>query len=242
MKRAAAALLAWLLLAVGVSAQVRVRGDATYQPYKKIVLVAESKGEGVSFLWDVDGECDLEERGATLYVWAAPGRYKVTLTAVDFGAKKIERARFTFTVEGAPAPVPPGPKPPGPTPPGPTPPAPVAGLKVLIVEESADRPKLPSAQQALILGKPFRDLLDAKCTADPDTNSKKAWRILDKDQDAGALAKFYQDALSSAKGKAMPRIVIGSDSGVVADVPLPATYAEAAALVTAYGHKLRKAG
>jgi hypothetical protein len=241
LRRQATAILWLFCLAAAAHAQPRVKGAANYPPNTPIVLKAtDVTGPKAQFLWDVSGGAKFVEAGDTLYVWAPPGDYTVRLTAIDFDAKKVERATFAFTVDGAP---PPGPTPPGPEPKPPTP-QPVAGLKVLILEESADRTKLPPAQVSLIAGKPFRDFLDSRCADDPETGTRKAWRIADKDQDLRAVAKFYQDAQARAKGQPMPRIVIGSDAGVVYEGPLPANLQEAQALLNKYrpAAQRRKAG
>lgn len=227
------ALFACLLLAGRAAAALEVKGEASYKPHTPIVLTASGASDKAQYLWDVSAPAKVREVGGSLHVWAPPGAYDVSLIAVDFEKKTLERARFSFTVEGAPQPPGPGPNPP---------PTPISGLKVLIVEDTAARPKLPAAQESLITGKPFRDFLDAKCAADPDTMTKKAWRIADKDTDLRSVAKFYQDAQAKARANPMPRIVIGSDAGVVYEGPLPANLAEAQALVGKYGKPLRKAG
>lgn len=90
----------------------KVKGEKLYAPYDKIVLVAaDVTSPDAQYLWDVTGDVQTVEAGDTIYIWAAPGRYAVTLTAVDFVKKKIERAKFSFTVGDPPPPPPP---PPGP--------------------------------------------------------------------------------------------------------------------------------
>jgi hypothetical protein len=97
-----------------------VKGEKTYAPHQKIVLRAEDvSSPKAQFLWDVSGDAQTEEVGNALYVWAPPGKYVVKLTAIDFEAKRVERASLTFTVGGpgpGPTPVPPGPTPVPPTP------------------------------------------------------------------------------------------------------------------------------
>jgi hypothetical protein len=97
-----------------------VKGEKQYAAHEPIVLTAtEVSSKSAQFLWDIDGAAKTRESGATLYVWAPPGKYTVRLTAIDFDAKKVERATFTFSVGDTP----PGPGPgPGPGPKPPTPP------------------------------------------------------------------------------------------------------------------------
>ncbi len=249
LRRVASCSLLLLVLAAGPApAQVEVKGEAVYAPYKKIELRA-SGGETplpktISYLWDVDGttDPDVVEAGPVLYVWAQPGTYKVLLTAVDFESKKVSRARFTFRVGGTP-PVPPGPEPPEP----PVPPTPTKGLRVLILYETADASKMPAAQQQILFNQAMRTWLSAKCDADNQTASGKAWRIADRDQDFSGLSPAWQKMMAAGKSLTMPAVVIAGADGTAAYVgPLPATIAEAQALVSKYAPSTtpskRKAG
>src|SRR5262245_740948 len=178
--------LLWLFLPTSALAQAKVKGQAQYEPYKKIVLRAQDvSSKAAQFLWDIDGEADVEERGAELFVWAAPGKYRVRLTAIDFEEKKVERASFSFVVAGPTPPVPPGPGP-GPQPPGPTPKG--AFNRALILYESAEEAKMPKGQQAVLYSKAVRDYLKGHTLKDKD-NANGAWRIWDKDVDAAGEGK-----------------------------------------------------
>ena len=87
------ALLVFLIVGIA-HADVTLKGEKVYQPFDKIVLEATKvSSPKAQFLWDVTGEAQVEEVGNKLYVWAKPGLYTVTLTAIDFETKKIERAR-----------------------------------------------------------------------------------------------------------------------------------------------------
>lgn len=110
-----------LVLVSGLTAQVKIAGEKTYNLHEPIVLKAEGAGTKAQCLWDIDGAAQVVESGQTLYVWAPAGRYTVKLTAIDFDSKTVTRMRLSFTVEGAPGPGP-EPDPPGPGPkPPPTP-------------------------------------------------------------------------------------------------------------------------
>ena len=107
-------------------------------------------------------------------------------------------------------------------------------MKVLILEESADRSKLTPLQRSILTGKAFRDFLNAKCAPDPTWQGGKGWTIQDKDNDLSRLPDFYQKAQAKAKGNPMPRIVIGNDSAIIYEGPLPATVQEAIDLVNKF--------
>lgn len=241
--RAIACLLALCLAGPALGQTVKLPDKLTTPPGRLAALKIEYDGDDIR--WDVPPELDVfreydpDPKVIRLrligYAKADGKAYTVRLLAVTTKDKKLSPfAACAITVGG------------GKPDPDPDPdPKPIAGLKVLILEETADRPKLPSAQQSLLTGKKFRDFLDGKCADDPDTNTKKAWRIADKDQDLRQVAKYYQDAQAKAKGQPMPRIVVGSDQGVIYEGPLPASLSEAQALINKFtpakGH-LKKAG
>lgn len=223
--------------------------DKTFDPHKKIHFQAtEVTSVKASFLWDIEGvgqttsAPDTIELGDTVYVWAAPGSYRVRLTAIDFENKKVERASITFAVTGTPAPPEPGPTPPGPgpTPPGPTPPLPRpipgTGMKVLIIYETADLSKLPAAQLAALYSKTVRDYLNQKCVVGPDGKTKE-WRLWDKDVVTTGETETWKTAMKDnvARAKSLPWIVIASDTKAGSfEGPLPASTEQLLALLKKY--------
>lgn len=86
-----------------------------------------------------------------------------------------------------------------PQPPQPDAPIKEPGFRVLIVEETADRSKLPVTQAVIMTSATFRNYLRNACVADSTASDGKAWRIWDKDTDATNELKLWQDALKSAK-------------------------------------------
>jgi hypothetical protein len=240
LRRQASAVILLFCLAAAAHAQPRVKGAANYPPNTPIVLKAtDVTGPKAQFLWDVSGGAKFVEAGDTLYVWAAPGDYVVRLTAIDFDAKKVERATFMFTVDGAPSP---GPTPPGPVPPGPTPtPTPTKGLHVLILYESADATKLPAAQQGILYGKATRDWLNANCSP---WGGIKDWGIFDKDSDLSGYSPTLK-ALQLRPRASLPWVVIAGDgAAVLFEGPLPADAASMLALLNKFrpASQRRKAG
>lgn len=235
--------LALMLLFTVTAAAVTVKGEKTYKPYEPIVLKAQDTiSTKAQFLWDVDGDASIVEAGDTLYVWAAPGKYRIRLTAIDFDNKKVERASFTFTVSGDPKPPDPGPGPgPDPKPPTPDPdnpaPIPVKGFRVLIVYESAELSKYSAQQQAILTGKTVRDYLNANCVAGP--KEQKEWWILDKDADVSAIAKHWQDAMKRPR-KSTPWIIV-SDGVKGYEGALPASVADTISLLKKYAPSSKKA-
>jgi hypothetical protein len=222
--------LALFLLLPPWSQAAEVKGQAVYKPHEPIILKAtDVTSKTAQFLWDITDPAQVKEVGADLHVWAPPGSYTVRLTAVDFEAKKVERATFKFTVSGTP-PTPPGPEPgPGPTPPTPTDtPFPgVTGMHVLILLESAEGNELNAEQRAIVRGATVRNYLLNKTPKDA-TNPNGAFRMWDKDTPTSAAPKVWADALTRAKGKAgfkTPWVMVGNaKSGF--EGPLPATASE----------------
>ncbi len=135
---------------------------------------------------------------------------------------------------GCPTPGPLPPVPPGPVPPvPPVPPGPVQGLRVLILEESADRNKLPLGQLAIILGTQMRTFLDAKTPTGKDGKSHQ-WRIWDKDVSADNDEPEWK-AMLARPHPTLPWIVLADAKGTVAfEGPLPATVDETVSLIKKY--------
>jgi len=70
----------------------------------------------------------------------------------------------------------------------PNPPVVERSLRVVIVEETADRPALPSGQLAILTSPVVRRWLDANC--DPLGDGTRSWRIVDKDAVGGLPAEL----------------------------------------------------
>lgn len=227
-----------LLLLVVDAPAASIKGQVTYKQYDPIVLKAQDiTSANAQYLWDVDGGAKFVEVGGTIYVWAPPGKYRVSVTAIDFDSKKVERARFNFVVEGKPVPPDPGPGPVPPDPgPGPTPdpaPIPVQGFRVLIVYESADltdSAKMPATQVNALTSKTLHEYLDSKCVAGPKV---KEWRIWDKDENGANEAKHWQDAMKRPR-KSLPWIII-SDGKTGYEGPLPVDAQKIVDLLKKYG-------
>lgn len=225
---------------VQVERAVIVKVDVTLVTSLPFTVKAPA-GAGLYF-WTYPASVTAVDEGDVLRITAAPkGELTVSVKSVqaDWDAKKFvtKFGSVTFAVGDVPQPTPPVP----PEPPGP---APVSGLRVLILEESMDRTKLPASQILIMTSKPMRDWLDSKCMADPGTGSGKAWYIADKDLDFSTLSVQWQTMMAKGKGQAMPAVVIaGADGNPVFVGPLPATVAEAQSLIGKYvPTSQRKAG
>ncbi len=140
----------------------------------------------------------------------AEGVYYIHAVACKAG--KMTGIRTCKVVVGKPGPVPPGPDPvpPGPVPPGPLPPAPIPvdGFRVLMVYETGDVQKLPSAQAAVLFSKSIRDYLDGKCVLGPDGKTRE-WRIWDQNIDPTLESSLWQTAMKRPRAS-IPWIVIST--------------------------------
>lgn len=215
------------------------------RPVKAVPL--EVSGDTVTIIKGLP--CKVTARaGADLYLWnvpagvtatsadnvltvtaAAKGTYTVSVVAitVDFEKKKLTKDSGEVVLNVGEGPAPPGPKPPDP--PGPTPGGP---LRVLIVYESADLPKLPKEQQAILFDMKVRGALkDRTDKAGPDGRGFNIW---DKDIDATGAAKFWRDALKRSRS-ATPFIHLFKGDAVVHEGPLPANVEDALTLINKYG-------
>jgi hypothetical protein len=136
------------------------------------------------------------------------GRYRLlayTAAADEASAPAVT----TVNIGDAPAPTPVPPEPP-PTPPTPVDPSPfpAAGLRVLIVEETANRSTLPPAQLAILFDQRVHELLNSKCVQDTEIG-RKAWNIWDADEKLEKAPKLWQDAMKRPR-KSVPWIMIGN--------------------------------
>lgn len=134
-----------------------------------------------------------------------------------------------------PPPQPPGPTPPGPQPPGPVPPGPspiFKDLRVLIIEESADRGKLPAKQREILFDAQVRKWLNDNCKVGPDGVTRE-WVIPDQDQDLSGYSKEL-DELRKRPRKSLPWIIIEGDGNVLYEDALPNDVPSALALLNKY--------
>ncbi len=225
-------------------AKVRLPKEAGLYVEGDVVLVVKSLPFKVVssepadlYFWRIPLGWKATENGPTLTVTEAPqGTYTVSVQTlkIDWDTRKTIAKTFAQEVNigKVSPPVPPiPPVPPTPDPPVPPVPPPVALPKVLIIEESSERTKLPASQQMVILGKPMRDWLNAKCAPDPATDSGKGWAIWDKDVDASGASKFYQDALKQPR-TSVPWVVVGDDTTISYSGALPTTTSATIALLS----------
>lgn len=230
MRRLATCCLLLLALAGSAFAELRIIGEASVKPGKAIRLKVEGASEGSAVVWDFDEDnLDLEEAGDRLIGSGNPGTYRIKCRAIMLtkdGKTKVETARFTLTQEGQPKPPPP-PVPPDP----PAPPTPAGALRVLVVYEAADLPKMPAGQRAVLFDQKVRGALkDRTDKAGPDG---RGWNIWDKDLDASGADKFWRDALKRARPK-VPYVHLFKGEAAVYEGDLPATSEEMVNLVTKY--------
>lgn len=254
MRRFASCLL-FLLLAAPLWAQevaLEVKGDTATVQVDRVVVVREDRllvrslpfsvqapAGGFGYQWDVPTGWQVTRKGRTLEVTAAPkgdAKVSVTYSVVDFDKRTTEEkfGQVAFVVGEVSPPTPPDPKPPAPVP--------VAGMKVLIVYESADLSKMPAAQQSVLYGKTVRERLNSLTGLGPDGKTRE-WRMYDKDTDASGEAPHWGKLLKRPR-VSVPWVVISDGGGnVVHEGALPGTVAEFLGLLDRFAPKaLRKAG
>lgn len=240
----ASLLLLPLLLAAGpieMPAEVRV-------PVGRLgALAITTTGSELQYIvagGDIDAfrEYDLDPKTIRLRVQAyqAGTADIVAATLVD---GKISLAKCHLIFGDAP-PVPPGPNPPGPnppTPPDPPAPIPLAGLRSLIVYESADVHKLPAAQMKALYSVNLRKALTDYCIK--TDKGLAEWRYWDKDAPTENEPAHWQAAMKLAHEKlSQPGFVsplwILSNGGVGGYCgPFPQSEKEAMDLVEKYRSK-----
>lgn len=191
--------------------EMKVSGaDKTYKTFEPIILKAqEVTSKDAQFLWRVDSkQARVVRSGDTAYVWAPPGNYTVTLTAIDFEKKKVEEAEFTFTVEGG-VPNPPGPSPgPGPDPgPGPGPsPQPVTPLVKALRDAYAQETDAARARHLAQLSRVYSEGAAEVARTSPKTLDP-VWKVLSakaKDYGLGGKIPKVQAALQQELKSKLP--------------------------------------
>lgn len=241
--------LAALLLATCTSlAELKIAGKDLVKPHGAAELTLEG-ADGYKVIWNITPPpVYLKTVGNTVIFTGPPGGYTINAVYANFKKEDLGQLQYKVTFEGVTPPVPPvppGPVPPGPTPPGPTPPpTPAAGLKVLILEETAELGKLPGTQISVLRSTAFRSWLDTVCDPDSNTDSGRAWTIQDKDTDLTGYNKDFQAARLRPR-TGVPWIILMDGKGtVIHESALPLTIEDTKALITKYvpAKAKRKAG
>lgn len=190
-------------------------------------LTATVPPGGFGYSWDFPEGFKTKRKANKLDILTAPkGNHRVSVeySVVDFDAKKVETLflEVAITVGDGPGPKPPPDPDPDPDPD--PPPVPTGGLTVLILYESADKAKLPSAQSQIFTSVPVRQYLQAKCVADPSPVAAdgKAYRIWDDDEPGTGDTKLWQDLAKRQPDNITPWIYV-SNGKAVFEGPLPLT-------------------
>ncbi|HEY1378693.1 MAG TPA: hypothetical protein VGF55_17980 [Gemmataceae bacterium] len=230
------ALLAAVLAAGGPARGQSVKLPETVagKPGAWIVVPAEADGGPVRWYLPDPGLTEVPLAALFGDDWAAhargrvftaevPGRHRV-VAYCGKGDAASPPAVCTVVVGESPAP-------PAPTPPSPAP-LPGAGLRVLIVYETAELSTYPKDQLSVLYGSAVRGYLDAHCAKGPDGKTAE-WRIWDQNVPTGAEAKVWQDAMSRKRDKLPWLVVSNGASGF--EGPLPGTVGETLKLLKQYG-------
>lgn len=192
-------LLAWQAFA----AEVRIDPPAPVKPGRLLRITATASDPKAIRWVNTNPDLDLIESETGRWAIASSpkaGRYRIAAYS-DAGGPPTY---VDVVVEGeTPAPVPPRPvDPPSPVdPPAPTP-VPTGPLRVLVLYESEDLPRMKPGQLDALYSRKVRDALDDACAADGPV---KAWRVWDRDTDASAASKEWQAALARARRPARVR-------------------------------------
>jgi hypothetical protein len=117
--------------------------------------------------------------------------------------------------------------------PGPEPgPTPSGKLWTCIVEETAERSKLPPAQVAALTSGDVRDYLNSHSDRE---GAAPTWRIFDKDQDVSNESQVWQDEFAVMRAEPTPSISIKSGRRWTKPQPLPKDSDSLLKLLKKYG-------
>lgn len=230
----------WLLCLLLVSsccrlsdAQIRLLPE--YAPGQPVVAEASfgdaPEGATAHVLWSVGGDAGYLPVSATrIAIWPRYGLKTSELavrcsgfltTAGSDGQELLVKDSFReFTASTVILGLSDDPRPPQPPQPPPTPdtpaPIPVPGLRVLIVYESKDLPKMPKEQQSILFDKDVREYLGQACVK---LNGTPEWRIVDQNVQVYGEQQVWKDALARQRGE-MPWVII-SNGKTGYEGPLP---------------------
>lgn len=162
-----------------------------------------------------------------------PGQLAIT-QIVGSTSGRVAYQKVLVKIGAAPQPPPvdppaPDPKPPEPKPPEPTPQP--GKLRVLIVEETADRGKMPPAQQEILFSLAIRTYIKTACSKHSDGTPD--FRLYDDDTDVGKDLPWLQSAMKEPRNS-LPWIVLSNGSTGYSG-PLPADEAATLELLKKYG-------
>lgn len=114
-------------------------------------------------------------------------------------------------------------------------PIPSSGFAVLVLEETADRTKLPPEQAALFTDTNIRAYLNTHCIKGPDGKTPE-FRFFDKDADVSHESALWQSAMTQAKAANLPTPTIAISTGKSGVIQaLPANEADMLALLKKWG-------
>lgn len=157
-----------------------------------------------------------------LYFTASkPGVFVIAFA--DFNSSALTLRRVAV------GPIAPEPKPEPKPVPSPAP-IPLAGFRVLILEESAQRTSLPASQLSVLTSTEVRSYLRSKCAT--GANGPE-FRFFDVDDELSAQEKHWSDAAKRPR-TALPWLLISTGSDGF-EGPLPATVSETLSLLKKYG-------
>lgn len=108
----------------------------------------------------------------------------------------------------------------------------LVGLRVLVVEETADRSSLPRQQALIFTSSEIREYLDNHCGR--EQSGAKGYRFFDDDTPMEHETQAWRDLMAKAKDKPRPTIVISKwPKNYVG--PLPKDIASTLTLLRKYG-------
>lgn len=214
------------LSVTGLTTPPLSEGIGKLQEWSTKVSLLVDAPEGGEATADTDLSLGLGAQSVRFRVFFTPSKGGVYfLVLQDANADVVVTKRITV---GPVEPPPPNP-PPGPNP---TPaPIPLSGLRVLILEETGDRQKLPPSQAAILTSTEVRSLLNTKCAKGRDGSPE--FRLFDADADLSLQEKHWQDA-AKLKRDSLPWLVI-SDGKQGYQGPLPPTIPDMLALIAKFG-------
>lgn len=214
------------LSVTGLTTPPLSEGIGKLQEWSTRVNLSVDSPEGGDAVADTDLSLGLGAQSVRFRIFFTPSKGGVYfLVLQDANADVVVTKRITVGPVEPPSPNPP----PGPTP---TPaPIPLSGLRVLVLEETGDRHKLPPKQEAILTSTEIRAILNTKCAK--GAGGLPEYRFFDVDADVTLQEKHWQEAMKLPR-QSLPWLVISNGTKGYQG-PLPPTIEDMIKLLAEFG-------
>lgn len=196
---------------------------------EKILIEAKTSAKKVTWKTPIGIDTEAIDGGKRLACWAGEGTYRL-LASIPRGEDVLHSETILIVTGPRPPPTPPQP-PPDPVPPTPPQPEPVKSFRVIFAFETSST--LTAAQTGVIYARDVQNYLNSHCTKESNFSE---WRRYDQNVNTSNELPNMKALWAAVQPKltVLPCLVI-EKNGKADILPLPATVADALAVLKSYG-------